>query len=1321
MKKGIFKLMSAAVVATALASCADDLGFNNSSKQNKADLVATVENTFPITRMGMIETGTAPWEQTADNQSPWGLGWTEGDEIRVFTVNQLTYNYYELKSGAGTLEGEFSLKKENLKAADIVGQNLYAVTDAQFVYGVSATDKGEARLTYTIPYRWSAAGSQATNTEEGAVNVRKYPAPYWGIATPDDPSLGEGTGMNVGTKALTSFVRVDMASLPAETKYIVFTTHGNALNIKDETGAEVKDGFYLAAPKADGSNPEGFADNLTWWSNPDNATFITDGKSEPLSGTFNTILDAEDYKNSWLRVDEGLEVEDLDASMMYEGNGFSRMVTRDEIIITITPNTPAVFYVPIITRGGGDKYQDDGNRYENLHVIAATKLSRYSYAYVGTEIHNYHKERFYRGEYKFLSLNFENLGEVCPVELNKAIDLANTRADRTSILNVDKLKKCNHGTGYHSTADLSNYPKNEIEIQGNGKLVLNLNAIEDNEGMTYATATGAVVTDKKTNSNPALYVTSAEPVPTKIENKVTINLPTELGVTANAANPALLVDLPAYNVVIGSVNGKDLRKWTAYVKGSKTKCVTGHNTLLDNTGNNLKQISDAGINVVAGLKALNVLEGTTGDVFVNQIANYEPEILSLNVQTTNQIDILITNGLVENLNFVNRTPSSESFVYTTGSSAIQKVQKITLDNAADAENAYEVTVGTGIPSNVSMYSYWTGAALSQKALKTLSGADDNAVAAADYDQQEIYTVAQLASVGEKDQAKYNIPHLLVKDMWLGAQTYPWIGALATVAAFELDGENVPLRKLSFQDQGTIAGAGPYYVDDPHMCCTTCGWKPAIYSNAEDDTTTPLTSLGLIRSYKPTGADAAIIKNVNVSDVYFNTENAFNNIGSIIGEVVTEGAFTMQDNNVTEPKFEVAGDNIGGMAGSIKAAALTITNNNIKDTDNESGYIKSTKSNVGGLAGNIEASGATKINNNNVDLKGNIQSSKSYVGGLAGKAKLSGDESEMVGNSVIINDIDATESYAGGLAGQVESKKLVFGSGDPAKRQTESVTAKNIKAGKSYAGGFAGNLIATNDVFVCEAVVDVETELSAGEQFAGGLFGQTNTEGKKLVNRSADIEIGTLKAAEGFAGGEIGYVEAGNVFVGTKASKGYSNLVTDIDITKLSSAYAAGGVIGGNSNNSTVELSTAQMGTEAEPENNTISIDVAGWENLKKDAPGFGTYFDPNAADSKSHKAGTHSNVIGYLTGDMNIIIEKDFDGTTPLFVVNDNLDKTAKENVGYKFHTDEQGNIPSGKAYWGDTNGYVGYGNASYKINGQAVIAQGTNGFNLFKTEANYQ
>ena len=87
MKKSIFKLMSAAIVATALVSCSDDLGINSAKQQSKADLTATIENTLPVTRMGMVE--TAGGIADIDN---WGLGWTEGDLIRVFTVNQLVYN-----------------------------------------------------------------------------------------------------------------------------------------------------------------------------------------------------------------------------------------------------------------------------------------------------------------------------------------------------------------------------------------------------------------------------------------------------------------------------------------------------------------------------------------------------------------------------------------------------------------------------------------------------------------------------------------------------------------------------------------------------------------------------------------------------------------------------------------------------------------------------------------------------------------------------------------------------------------------------------------------------------------------------------------------------------------------------------------------------------------------------------------------------------------------------------------------------------------------------------------------------------------------------
>ena len=1343
--------MSAAIVATALVSCADDLGFSNSKQQKKADLTATIENTFPVTRMGMVETGIAPY-QDPDN-SDWGLGWTEGDEIRVFTVKQLAYNYYTLKEGfENTLEGEFELTKANLKAAENVGENLYAITDAQFVYGVSATEDNEARLTYTIPYRWKARTAAEEHVSDG-VDVRKYPAPYWGIAIPEDFEA-EGTSMTVSTKALTAFVRVDMTALPAETKYIVFTTHGNKINKVTETAAGVTpvlDGFYLAAPQPDGKNPVDFQDKMSWWE--DHAQFITDGKSEAISGTFNTILDPDDIEATYLREDEGLEananVTGQDKNMMYEGNGFSRLVTRDEIIVELSDKTPAVFYVPIIVRNEAEK-----KMYENLHVIAATALSKYSYAYIGTEIFNFHQTTFERGEYKFLSLNYENLGTICPATLNEHIKQANNRADRITILNVDNLVECGMGDDClrhnltPNTWDFDTYPINRIQVTGTGKLVLNLKAIQST-GAALADARGAVVTDQKTNNIPALYVMTKAGEPTgEIKDKVTVNLPQYFGNDQTASGYALLSKLPAYNLAIGSINGLDLQGITAFVEGSKTKCVTGRNTLLETDGETLKNAKDAGINVVTGLKALNVLAATTGDVYVYNIGE-EPEVRDLNVLTQNQIDIRIDNSLVERLAFVDRPAKNESFVYTTGSSAIQKVlpiSAVTENNAVTiaTANTWQQDLTTN-PSYVSMYSYWTGAALSNKARK-MQGGGTIAAASADYDQHNIYTVAQLASVGEMDQATYIIPHLLVKDMWLGASTYLWKGAKATVNGFQLDGDNVPLRKLSMDP---IAAAGVdgevFYWDDPHMCCTTCGWQPAIYETTDAEDATEVSSFGLISSYINTSNNNdATIENINLSDVYFVTEASqkIGNIGSIIGKVENTRNFTMQNNDVTEPKIDVHGKYIGGMFGSIKLSAnsgrVNLLNNNITDTDDEDGYIKSSDSYVGGLGGYIESHGI-QMNNNSVILDGNIEAvagegaTAEWVGGLLGYARIStqtgggpGNQAlyQIRANAVDVNDILTNDNYAGGIAGQIESAGLLdFGATAAAQRQTESVKADNIKAGKDYAGGFVGQLTTAGAV-VCEAAVDIDQELSAN-QFAGGIFGLVNNTGTMTGNNpvyvdiySADIEANLIKATEGYAGGEIGNMETGKLRIGGLTNGNVNNLTTDIDIETLSGAYAFGGVIGGNTINSTIDINTRRAGTEANPQSNTIIIDVANWANPQADLE---AYFDPDNADSKSHRAGTASNVIGYLTGNLNITEALDFDEETSLFTVNDNLDADAKEAIGYKYHTDEQGNIPSGKWYWGDTNGLVGYGNASYWINGTAVKSQQPGGFNLFKNYDNWE
>lgn len=537
-------------------------------------------------------------------------------------------------------------------------------------------------------------------------------------------------------------------------------------------------------------------------------------------------------------------------------------------------------------------------------------------------------------------------------------------------------------------------------------------------------------------------------------------------------------------------------------------------------------------------------------------------------------------------------------------------------------------------------------------------------------------------IGGSATAEYSIPAELVNDMWLGANNpkYLWVGAKANIEGFKFDGRNVPLRKISMQTIEDAAVSGTtFYVDDPHMCCTTCGWVPAVYGNTDGADATPIDAFGLIRSYTGTSAE---IKNVNLSDVYFQTDKAINNIGSIIGKV-DAGELTLEGNTVTNPKIDVAGNNIGGLAGYVKlTGALNVNNNLVSEDGEEVGYVKTAEKYVGGLIGKAEGAAATDFLANMVKLRG---------------------------------DIDAKE-YAGGLVGDLGATGVVtFGLG--AKENRDLVKVANIKAKDGgFAGGFAGNIAttaATNPAIrVNLGEVTVSGEISATDMYAGGLFGQvaSGVKAAEIRQNSAAIKVGTIEAVEGFAGGETGYVKTGTLNIG----RDEATQVTTIEINKMSGAYAIGGIVGGNSNNSPVNVITANQ----EPNvNASIDVNIKDWNNTKKD--NFAGYF--TEPDSKAQRAGTISNVIGYLQGGaLNITIAKDGEDKDLLTVV-DVLDGAKKEALGYKFHRDENWNLLSGANFWGDTNGFVGYGKASYNINGTPVVAQAEDGFNLFKTDANYK
>lgn len=1306
--KGIFKFMTAAAVSTAMVACTDDLiTTSNGDFQSDADLVGTLNDARPVfTRMGMSEIGTAPWEEGA---STWGLVWTKGDQVRVFTLDQLKYNYYALKdASANQPKGEFDIKS----GTKLEGDKKFAITDAQFVYGVSATSDGQARLTYTIPYRWTA--QSIDSNEDGVIDVRKFPAPYWGRA--EETSDGK---INVGFSAMTAFLRIELDKLPAGTKKIVLTTHGNPYTVKDkdDTNAEYTadaDGFQLTDDPAILTAVNNKTETNYTWSTIDP---ITSGANEPLSGTFNTLLKA----GATLAPDNGINEEGLEDGTEL----FSRLTTRDEIIVELDATTPKVFYVPVIA-------QD----YKNLHVIAAKAISKYSYRYVGTELKTFSQE-FERGHYYFLTMSMLNLGTADALTVNAALDATKGRTDRTTMLNIDELRDVDYSsysaaqwTALASTiselvgktynaAQIQAMPKDRILIPENaGNVELNIAKITATPGAVngyspvrndlgfYGTNKVLFVTDNKT----AAQATNAK-------NSVAINLPHQIGATPDVdADYELLANLPTYNTIIGSsVDGKNLKNLVAFVQGSLTRCVTGHNVLVDDKSG-VEDVKESALTMLTGVKDLVLLAGSKGDIYMTNtgaVDEYQPEINNdLSIQTREPINIRVDNALVNNLCFVELNPAAKDYVFSTGSTAFKEVKKVTVNTNKST------TVATGNP-DVVMHSYWTGAALTTFANKTATG--DKAVNL--YDQEKVYTVAQLASVGELAQAEYYIDEVFVNDMWLGGdnseEQLNWIGANATVADFVFDGRNVPLRKMSMN---TIAGktdGSVAYVDDPHLCCTTCGFKPAVYSSAAGGTTA-VTSFGLIRSYVNAGSSATI-KNVALDDVLFE-DNSINNIGAVIGYVEATD-LTLDKNSVTDPKINLKGNNIGGVAGYVNLSGnLTATDNTVSESGQEAtNKIVSEGNLVGGLIGLAEVRGTTgmEVLRNTVDLSGDVAAGKNYAGGLFGRAY--GQSMNLRSNTVDLGgDIAAGKEYAGGLAGVISSygTSSLITLGYTGAGEGDVVTAANIKAEDgSYAGGFVGNITAessaTPAVRVNNAKVTVPGEISATKYYAGGLIGSlaTDAAGENRLN-SAIVKVGTIAATEGFAGGELGYAKAGKVNFGRAAA----NFVTEVEVNKIKGAYAMGGLLGSNSNNSEIKVLTGKYGTEADPENSSIKITIKDWENTKKD--GFAAYFGPS--DAEAQRAGNISNVIGLLEGKpIEITNAKDFAGND-LLIVTDYLNAAKKVALGFKFHRDEYWTTHQDTEFWGDYNGYVGYGGATYKINGTPVVAHTATGYNLFKNAATY-
>ena len=1284
MKKGIFKAMAAGVALTALTACSDDLSISQNKVGGKADLTATFVDSPVNTRLGMLEgAGDNPW--ASGRNAGWSWVFTEGDKVRVWSMQAMTYDVYSITGGYDSPQATFELQeKESSLPAD---KDWWAVTDAQFAYALSPNDAGEPVLTYTIPYKYTANSAPAQGTENA--DVRRLPAPFWGQAVLDDDNT-----LDVGLKALTAFLRIEMNTLPAGTKYIVLTTHG--VTTENENGDTSTDGFQLLEPDPNYDwTPQGTANhvkgvagdfNLNKLASWEDATTgnllgeVLDGNSEPLSGTFKAILKD---KSSKLAVDEGL-LNEKDGDDWGMGN-ISRLVTRDEIVISLGDVEGGVFWIPVIAQ-----------HYNNLHVIAVVdKPSRYTYKYIGKELKVYNNFEFKVAGRYGLTMNMTQLGAVCAHDLNKAISDINQenkyKLAAENIINVDELIKCTHtyedvnGRTQNGHIDDYIYPTDQILVQGKGDLVLNIAKISAEAGAKEGLspvrsdltaynpnqkAKVLFVSDYNYQATDGVFRTTRTGVDNANQPKsVTINMPAGWAESADAQE-ALLAELPAYDVVIAAnknyVPAKQLEAQylDATVYGSATKFLTGHDvkTIGSDGKPEIKNETEYAIKVINGIQSLNVMDGTKGDVFVDMaFDDAKVEInKEMNIYTTEGINVRIDNALVRKINFPEDCGNNENYVITTKSAAIASID--VLGNAGDRKD----------PNDLNVLSYWTKLAL-----------DADAENIKEYDKGDVYTVAQLASMGEKiggsTTTTYKIMDL-VDNMWLGAETYPWVGPMVTVSGFNFDGNNKALLNMymplvASPSTETTSNAGRnVYVYDPHICCTSCGWRENGTSGSIEgsNNSTPLMHFGLIRSII-NDDEANVIKNVKLNDVNCTPGVAIaglDGVGSIVGYVKTSGDITFSYDNVGEVQIDVQNDFVGGIAGHIaKAKSITIDNSTVANSEYGTGTIQG-KNYVGGMVGLADAYDPESlgvnieritIESSLVDLANNLTASESYAGGLFGKA----------------------------VADNIELKALY-----PTKVKVDGT----ISAGSENAFG----------------------------QYAGGLFGYDKATTTNL--RNAVVVAGKLSAQDGYAGGEIGYLYGGKTEIGKYVS-GASNVInTAISIGEIASSYAAGGLVGNNDNNAQVAVLAGPAKDNASNAGGSfITIDIAQFSNTKGEgAEALDEYYQSQGQDAKAKLAGTFSNVIGKLDGKL-YINEANLD-------VADNLQSEMKEKVGYTLRPDQVATYPAGtRIFWGDYNGYVGAGKSGnyffcsksndFENNATAVVgdqASNLNGYNLYKSAEKY-
>lgn len=1272
--KGIIKFMTAAVAVGSLASCTDDL-VTSSQQVKEGDLTGYLEITDEVaTRVAY-----APGE---------GYVWDDKDAIKVYTVDQLLYNNYNLISGGGTTQGEFELDGSDKISGS--SSKKYAVTepkDSKTIYGISATDNGTALLTATVKprYDWSDVITMADGTDKEAY---KLPTPFWGEAQVN------GTKINVAFKALTAFIKLDLRRVPIGTQAIVVTSHED---------------YYTVAPKGEAG-----------------AVLHAGGGNEPLAGTMN----AELVTGAALAADTRLVSYD---TLRVDFDKVEEIAGQDKIIYLAVP----------------------AQHYDKLDVLAVTTDNRAPYTWTEAQVlASYNDEVFEVGKTKAIYQDAEYEIPATVTDPEEISTIIAQRYDGNHDVRVKVMGVVDPGTLYIlNNGQAQGLEYTNVEITFAQQLVNDLDIVECPANIVVGGA-GSMVAWMPSDLSKATRETQSKTA------KQTVKLNFEDG--ADAGKDINLY-LPESDVILTTAASGSIFRSAIDIIAANTNNISGY----DKAPYNQKKAgvivkggqTYSAINVLAPSRKTAVYAYEDDTEITNlRLGSQQPGNVRLTDALAGTItftasDIvgtpaIWTSGAAAIKKIAGDQNKVKVHAYWTGKSLTDKA----IRKGYEGANVEDDEVASG--------AIYTAAQLQgmglDKGLELGGSAFNSGAGVTEYTiskkvgfiwlgGQEFPWIGPQMGImkGDKLVDGVNVSDRQLRDADFMAYD-PFDNAEYALDVV-VDGNDVELRNMEM----TIND--PYFID-PHRCCTSCG---EFVVKVERD-------LGLIRSINTT--QNAEVKNIRLNDVELvctDTKVNIPNVGSIVGRITADGGVTMDDNRATNLQIAICGGNAGGHVGAIQSETgkVIITNAlsglygydlanttldadngfmnmvNYAETDVFTNFVATIGDNAGGLVGQIVApDDVVQIAGVEIGMFAVAAQNSNNVGGIVGnlaygKGALTtstvGATNKDQWTAVVGDEVDDNVSI---LRGNVVVDNI-FATESSKKATTASLwgsTGNNV-------GGFAGKARAAEADAAGKnfAVVDATTSLQlvadgtvkatnllAQGRYAGGLIGY-NKQAEAAANdhvaatfisattnkqRNTEVTIANLEATNSCAGGLVGQQVMGDLVIsGGALDKDHPSHVT-VEIGKLSTAFAGGGLVGQNLDDVDID-GKWRAGDAATP----VTANVTAWANTW-DAVNFTGGFAGEAPATLRMFCGSFDNLAGLVSEHFKV-------KNNASIVTKGLIPDATKKALLFQLHTDAT-NTKGVKTdpYWGDQLGYVGYADATsfYLLNG-SDYRQGDQQFNYRK------